>query len=105
MAQLCIRIASQGSSLLRTQPGDVVEIVDDAHQFSLAERSNGQYRIISVPGPQELYAHFKQQHYDVSGELTHARRVTLDVNALRDPVWRDRTTFDPSEIAALTRTR
>lgn len=75
---------------LRTQPGDVVCMADDDHQWSATERACGQYRFIDLPGvPQEQLAHLVAAKTEpVIGtvepeERTIARRaVKIDLAAL-----------------------
>ena len=89
MAKLCIRIqpnnhpTDSDKDILRTQPGDVVDICEDNHQWSFAELNCGQYRFIDLPGvPSEQLAHLKNPAYDADGKMIAKRAVTLDKNIL-----------------------
>jgi len=113
MARLCIRVAPNDHptdpelNKLRTQPGDVVCIVNDDHQFSQGELNCGQYRIIDVPGvPQiELIYLCKQHVDDVEGNPIQRRLWSLDAAALRVGQWRDRTSATQAQIDAIVITR
>jgi hypothetical protein len=112
MARLVIRILPNAHPTdpsltpLRTQEGDVVELVDDGHVFSFAELNCGQYRIMDVPGvPQDELVHLKAHVEDAQGRMTKRRAQQLDLTVLRTPAWRDRTTATKAEIATLTRTK
>ena len=112
MARLVIRIlpndhpTDPALTPLRTQEGDVVELVDDGHVFSQAELTNGQYRILDVPGvPQDELVHLKAHVEDAQGRMTKRRAQQLDLTVLRTPAWRDKTVATKAEIATLTRTK
>ena len=100
MARLCVRIAPNNHpadanlDALRTQPGDVVCIVDDDHVFSSAELNCGQYKIIDVPDvPQEDLAYLVTSVYDAEQKLVSRRAVKLELT--------EKTTVTKSEIDAL----
>ena len=110
MARLCIRTAPNGHptdpqlDLLRTQPGDVVEVVADDHVFSLAERTNGQYRIIDVPGvPASEFLHLKEPLLSAD-EVTIMRRRGrgFNLNVLNSPAWSNRASATKAQIDAIT---
>ena len=113
MARLCVRVASNNHptdaslNALRTQPGDVVCLVDDSHVFSLCERTNGQYRIIDVPGvsQEQLVALVEQVYAADEATLVKRRRLALDAAALKVGAWRNRTSATKSQIDAITVTR
>ena len=68
MTRLCIRVQENpgGDPTGRTQPGDVVCMVDDDHKFNYAEMNNGHYRIIDLPGvPQEKLAYLLEPKVEV----------------------------------------
>lgn len=106
MARLCIRIAPNDTrSVLRDQPGDVVDIQEDSHAWSAAERNCGQYRFIDVTGASvEALANLVAVKRE--GRRILARRiVSLDVTALRSGQWGGRTTATKTQIDAITITR
>ena len=105
MARLLIRIAPNSNpsdpslDALRTQPGDVVCIVEDDHVFSECERLNGQYRIIDVPGVSANdFNELLIPVLDVNGMLMKLRSKTLDFTALKVGM----TTATKAEIDSLT---
>lgn len=63
MTRLCIRaVANDTDSPLRTQPGDVICMVEDDHVFNAAEMAL--YRIIDLPGvPQEKLVYLMEPLY------------------------------------------
>lgn len=82
MARLCIRqLPNDTENPLRSQPGDVVSMVDDDHVFTTAERAL--YRIIDLPGvPQEKLAYLlePQNLMGAAGEeMIALRKVRLDL--------------------------
>jgi hypothetical protein len=91
---------------LRTQEGDVVEIVDDGHVFSFAELNCGHYRMLDVPGvPQDELVHLVTPVKDAQGRMTKRRAQQVDLTVLRTPAWRNRTTATKAEVDILTRTK
>ena len=83
MSRLCVRrLPNDTTNPLRTQPGDVVCMVDDDHVFTKAEQML--YRIIDLPGvPQEKLAYLLEP-LNLAGagdEVMLARRkVKLDLD-------------------------
>lgn len=88
MARLVIRILPNAHPTdpsltpLRTQEGDVVEIVDDGHAFSFAELNCGHYRMVDVPGvlPEDL-EHLRQHVEDSAGKMVKRRKFMVDLQA------------------------
>lgn len=113
MARLCIRIAANNHptdpslDALRTQPGDVVCIVDDGHVFSKCEMTNGQYRIVDVPGvTQDQLASLVEQVYAADeATLLKRRRLALDITALKTGAWKTRASATKAQIDAITITK
>lgn len=88
MSRLCIRVAlndhptDPALTPLRTNVGDVVELVNDDHKFSYCEENNGQYRMVDVPGvAQENLTHLKDHIEDKDGQMIQRRRLAVDHNA------------------------
>ena len=111
MARLVIRVLPNAHPTdpaltpLRTQEGDVVEIVDDDHVFR-PSIFNGHYRILDVPGvPQEELVHLKAHVEDAQGKITKRRAQMLDITVLPVHAQRDSITMTKAQIAALTRAR
>lgn len=104
MAILVVRVLPNGASLHRTQPGDVVDIVEDGHTFSEGERNSGHYRFITVPGPVADYADLKEPQI-VDEVLLAKRGRTLDITQLRTPQMRNKTSFTKTEVTNLVRVR
>jgi hypothetical protein len=115
MARLCVRIADNAHPTdpkltpLRTQPGDVVCVVEDDHQFSKSELSNGQYLIVDVPGvPEPQLAYLTGSTFDKDGFLVAKRAKALDVPALKNAGTTDKDgilTATPVDIQATTITK
>ena len=85
MARLVIRIkpndhpTDPSLTPLRTNVGDVVELVDDPHQFSKIELTCGHYRFLDVPGvSQDRFMHLKDHVNDAEGTMIQRRRLFLD---------------------------
>lgn len=96
MAILVVRVIDQGSNPLRTQPGDVVEVVEDGHTFSASEQAL--YRFITVPGSEAEYAYLKTPKYE-GEDLVAKRAVRLDLTSF------ERSTATKAELDTLVRTR
>ena len=112
MARLVVRIAPNDHPTdpsltpLRTLPGDVVEIVEDGHQFSLSELNCGQYRFIDVPRVlSEQFLSLKQPVEDAEGRMIKRRALALDVTALRSGQWAKKTTATKTQIDSIIVTR
>ena len=112
MARLCIRIAPNAHptdpllDALRTQEGDVVCLVDDGHVFSQAELTNGQYRILNLPGvPQEDLVHLVTPVEDTEGTMVKRRAHSLDPVALQNVAWQGKTGATQAELATITVTK
>jgi hypothetical protein len=109
MARLCVRIAANDHPTdaalndLRTHEGDVVVVMPDTHQFSQAELTNGQYRILDLPGvPEEEMSYLMAPIEDGAGTMTKRRAVKLDETVLKSPTWEGKTSATKAEIEALT---
>ena len=90
---------------LRTAPGDVVEIVEDDHQFSQGERNCGHYRFITVAGiGSEQFLALKASRFDVNGNMTRRRDKALDSTVLQT-TWVGQTTATKAQVDAITITR
>lgn len=112
MARLCIRVAPNAHPTdptltpLRTQPGDVVAVVEDGHVFSAGERTSGEYRIIDVPGVAEAaLTHLIEHVTDAEGDLARVRRLTLNAAVLGVGPWKNRITATKAQIDSITVTR
>lgn len=87
MARLCVRVAEKyapgdPNSILGTNPGDVVCIVDDDHKFSDCEMLSGQYRIIDMPGiPQDKLIYLCEHAEDADGAMIRRRVRTIALAA------------------------
>lgn len=87
MARLVVRIQDKyapgdKNTVFGTNPGDVVCIVDDDHQFSYCELNNGHYRIIDVPGvPQEKLIYLCDHLEDKEGQMIQRRIRAVDHKA------------------------
>ncbi len=87
MAVLCVRVADNrhptdpSLDALRTQPGDVVEVVADGHAFSAGELGCGQYRFVSVPGVDPAEFDHLREPAMAKDEVTMLglRRLRLDI--------------------------
>ena len=108
MARLCIRIqpnnhpTDPSKDILRTQPGDVVEICEDGHQWSFTELNCGQYKFVDIPGvPSEELVHLKNPVYDENGQLIAKRGITLDENTLL-AILKDKTILSKHQIESIT---
>lgn len=110
MARLCIRVAANlhptdsRLNALRTQLGDVVEIMEDGHIWSRVERACGQYRFLDVPGVSAVaLSSLVAPKVDAATQTLLARRLnTLDITALRSAVWASRTEATKTQIDAIT---
>jgi len=111
MARLVVRTQpnpgkTPEQSLLRTQEGDVVDIVNDGVEIRPGTLNSGHYRIIDLPGiPQEALVHLKAAVFDTEGGLVRRRAKTLDIDALRSPEWAGRSEMTLAEVATLTKMR
>ena len=112
MARLCIRITNidhptvPALTPLRTNEGDVVCLVDDDHVFSVAELTNGHYRILDLPGvPQEELVHLVQHEEDVEGKMTKRRTQGLDPVALKTGILAGKTSTTKAELALVTKVK
>jgi len=109
MARLCIRIlpnpntADPSLDVMRTQPGDVVAVAEDGHQFSFGELNCGQYRFIDVPGiPQADMINLIESVFDVDeATMLRVRKVTLPIAELSAGVWKNRTTATKAQIDSI----
>jgi len=112
MARLCVRIADNAHPTdpkltpLRTQPGNVICVVDDKHEFSKAELTNGQYMIVDVPGvPESDLAYLCEPAFDKSGVMIAKRAQSLDIATLQsDPSYKTDQPLiaDETSITAVT---
>ncbi len=115
MARLCVRVADNAHPTdpkltpLRTQPGDVVCVVEDGHQFSKSELSSGQYLIVDVPGvPEPQMAYLCVSVFDKDGAMVARREKALDVPTLKNAGTTDKDgvlTATPVDIQATTITK
>ena len=85
MARLCVRIAANGDNPLRTQPGDVVCIMEDAHKWSNAELNCGQYKFLEIPGVAAEKLLDLMAHEEQDGEMVKRRTVALDLKGIKSP--------------------
>lgn len=106
MARLCIRIApnshptDKSLDALRTQPGDVVEIREDGHEWSKAELNCGQYKFVDVPGvPESEFTYLKEHVEDADGNMVARRKVKLDEKKL------DKTAMSKADVVAMTKVK
>lgn len=108
MARLCVRVAPNDHptdptlNALRSQPGDVVCVVEDDHQFSAGELNCGQYRFIDVPGPASDYSNLVDVVTDASGAITAKRARALNPVLLRAGGWLNRTVASRLQIDLIT---
>ena len=66
---------------LRSQPGDVVDVVEDGHYF--IDHEYLRYLVINIPYvPALVFADFKQEDKDANGEIIGYRKKKLDFAAL-----------------------
>lgn len=89
--------------VLRTQVGDVVQIVDDKHIFSKAEMTNGQYRIIDMPGvdPETMQSLCDPVYDKDETTILKRRKFTIDEVALKTGTLKDVATATPSDILSV----
>lgn len=85
MARLCVRVAPSDASAgaLRSQPGEVICIMEDGHEWSPGELACGQYRFIDVPGTPAEKLLDLMAPVEVDGEITKRRAQMLDATAVR----------------------
>lgn len=112
MARLCVRVAPNDHptdkelDAHRTKPGDVVCIVEDGHVFSKAEMTNGQYRIIDVPGvPAQKFIHLTETQTvtdEKTGDETIValRSKSLDTTILKT-TWAERKQATEAQITSI----
>ena len=112
MARVIIRILDNAHptdaalTLLRTQIGDVISVVDDGHVFSPAELNCGQYRVIDVIGAtQEQLTDFVAARVDASGLITRKRDKSIDASVILSPQWAGITSVTLAQINAVKITR
>ena len=113
MARLIVRLQPNPASdpaqnVLRSQPGDVVDICEDAHVFTDAEYRL--YLVINVPGvPASEFDHLKNPEFDADNEIMNYRTVKLDRVALDAEIARIRANLrgplSNPDIAANTKAR
>ncbi len=106
MARLCIRkLAKPVVSTLSSQAGDVICVVEDGHEFTTAELTNGHYRIIDVAGVSASeFANLIASSFNANGTLFRLRAVGLNVTTL-NTTWANKTTATKAEITAITVTK
>ena len=92
MARVIIRILDNAHptdaalTLLRTQIGDIISIVEDGHVFSPAELNCGHYRVLDVIGAtQEQLTDFVAARFDANGVITRKRDKGIDSTVILSP--------------------
>jgi len=113
MARLCIRITPNPNTtdpsldVMRPQAGDVVCVVENGHVFSKAELGCGHYRIIDVPGATQaaMIGLIESSFSADEGTMLRVRKRGLDAIALKNGVWKNRTTATKAQIDSITVTK
>lgn len=108
MARLCIRVLPNNHpkdpdlDLVRTQPGDVVCVMPDKHEWSAGELACGQYKFVEVPGiTPEDFARLIESRFDKDNILMCIRNMGLDPDALKTGDWATSTKAEIDDIAAI----
>ena len=91
--------STQAQTNLRTQPGDVVWVAKDDHQFSAAEKNCGHYRFITITGcATKDLANLVTSLMDANGVMTKRRTFRLSPSVLSNATWANVKTATKAQL-------